>query len=223
MVTLKDPNGVVVSSVANGSMTPGIKYQGAANCSSPCPAPVPTFTFTDNFLSVDFDATASTGAALTYAWDFGDGNNGTGDTPTHLYGAGGTYVVTLTATDSCNQSIDFVDTIQVCEELTTANITYTQSAFDINFDASGVAGADSAYWTFGDGNTGNGLNPTNTYSGSGNFQVDVTVYNACGDQANTTFFVTICVQPTATFSAQILSAGGGGMQVQFDGTNSTGW
>ncbi|MGB0182574.1 MAG: fibronectin type III domain-containing protein [Schleiferiaceae bacterium] len=220
--TLKDPNGVVVSSVANGSMTPGIKYQGSANCSSPCPAPVPTFTFTDNFLSVDFDATASTGAALTYAWDFGDGNNGTGDTPTHLYGAGGTYVVTLTATDSCNQSIDFVDTIQVCEELTTANITYTQSAFDINFDASGVAGADSAYWTFGDGNTGNGLNPTNTYSGSGNFQVDVTVYNACGDQADTTFFVTICVQPTATFSAQILSAGGGGMQVQFDGTNSTG-
>ena len=220
--TLKDPNGVVVSSVANGSMTPGIKYQGAANCSSPCPAPVPTFTFTANFLSVDFDATASTGAALTYAWDFGDGNNGTGDTPTHLYGAGGTYVVTLTATDSCNQSIDFVDTIQVCEELTTANISYTQSAFDINFDASGVAGADSAYWTFGDGNTGNGLNPTNTYSGSGNFQVDVTVYNACGDQADTTFFVTICVQPTATFSAQIISAGGGGMQVQFDGTNSTG-
>ena len=220
--TLRDPNGVVVASVATGSMTPGIKYQGSANCNSPCPAPVPTFTYTANFLSVDFDASASTGAALTYAWDFGDGNNGTGSMPNHVYVTGGNYVVTLTATDSCGQSIDFTDTLTVCEELTTSGISYTQSQFDVNFNASGVAGADSAYWTFGDGNTGSGLQITNTYTGSGNFAVNVSVYNACGDQADTTIYVTICVQPNATFSALILSAGGGGMTVQFDGTNSTG-
>ena len=219
--TLTDPNGIVVSSVAGGSMTPGIKYQGSANCSSPCPAPTPAFTSTATFLSVDFDATTSTGAALTYSWDFGDGNTGTGDQPTHLYGAGGSYAVVLTATDSCGQSVTETDTILVCEELF-ATITYSQSVFTVNFDASGAAGATGATWDFGDGNTGSGLTPSNTYSGSGTFAVDVTVTNDCGDQADTTIYITVCVQPTANWSAAVLSAGGGGMQVQFDGTSSTG-
>jgi PKD repeat protein len=219
--TLTDANGVVVSSVAGGSMTAGIKYQGSANCSSPCPAPTPAFTSTSTFLSVDFDATASTGAALTYSWDFGDGNTGTGDQPTHLYGAGGSYAVVLTATDSCGQSVIATDTLLVCEELL-PNVTYTQSVFTVNFDASGAAGATSATWDFGDGNTGSGLTPSNTYSGSGTFAVDVTVTNDCGDEADTTLYITICVQPTANWTAAVLSAGGGGMQVQFDGTSSTG-
>ena len=218
---LTDPNGIVVSTVIGGSMTPGIKYQGSANCSSPCPAPAPVFTSMATFLSVDFDATASTGAALTYSWDFGDGNTGTGDQPTHLYGAGGSYAVVLTATDSCGQSVTATDTLLVCEELV-PNVTYTQSVFTVNFDASGVAGATGATWDFGDGNTGSGLMPSNTYSGSGTFAVDVTVTNDCGDQADTTLYITICVQPTANWTAAVISAGGGGMQVQFDGTSSTG-
>ena len=218
---LTDPNGIVVSTVIGGSMTPGIKYQGSANCSSPCPAPAPVFTSMATFLSVDFDATSSTGAALTYSWDFGDGNTGTGDQPTHLYGAGGSYAVVLTATDSCGQSVTATDTLLVCEELV-PNVTYTQSVFTVNFDASGVAGATGATWDFGDGNTGSGLTPSNTYSGSGTFAVDVTVTNDCGDQADTTLYITICVQPTANWTAAVISAGGGGMQVQFDGTSSTG-
>ena len=225
---LKSPSGVVVSTVTGaanagdpGEMTAGIKYQGSADCSSPCNAPVPTFSYTDTFLSVDFDATASTGAALTYAWDFGDGNTGAGDLPTHVYTAGGTYIVDLTATDSCGQSVDFTDTLTVCEELI-ANVTYTQSVFTVNFDAMGTAGADSADWDFGDGNAGTGLTTSHTYVGSGNFAVDVTLYNNCGDQTDTTIFITICVQPTATFSAAIISAGGTGMTVQFNGTGSTG-
>jgi len=219
--TLTDANGVVVSSVAGGSMTAGIKYQGSANCSSPCPAPSPSFSSTATFLSVDFDATTSTGAALAYSWDFGDGNTGAGDQPTHLYGAGGSYAVVLTATDSCGQSVTATDTLIVCEELL-PNVTYTQSVFTVNFDASGAAGATGATWDFGDGNTGSGLTPSNTYSGSGTFAVDVAVTNDCGDEADTTLYITICVQPTANWTAAIISAGGGGMQVQFDGTSSTG-
>jgi large repetitive protein len=225
---LTNSNGIILSSVAGaanagdpGEMTAGIKYQGAADCSTLCPGPVPTFTAVVNGLIVDFDATASTGTQLTYAWDFGDGNLGTGDQPSHAYTAGGSYPVALTATDSCGQSVVFNDTISLCAPLVPA-VTYTQSAFDVTFDATGIADVTSATWTFGDGNSGSGLNPTHTYTGSGNFAVDVTVTNACGDQADTTLYITICVQPTATFSAKILSATGGGMQVQFDGTNSIG-
>jgi len=219
--TLKDANGIVISSVANGSMTTGIKYQGSANCSSPCPAPVAAFSSTDTYLSVDFDASASTGTDLTYDWDFGDGNTGTGDLTTHLYSAGGTYFVDLTITDSCGQSVSLTDTILICEELIPA-VVYSQSQFTVNFDASVIPGATSVDWDFGDGTTGTGLTPAHTYSGSGTFAVDVTVYNDCGDQADTTLYITICVQPVANWTATILSAGGGGMQVQFDGTSSTG-
>jgi len=50
---------------------------------------------------------------LTYTWDFGDGNNGTGATPTHAYNSTGLYNVTLTVSDG---SLTHSDT-------TTANIT----------------------------------------------------------------------------------------------------
>ena len=49
--------------------------------------------------SVTFNAGGSgdsDGAIASYAWDFGDGNTGTGQTPSHAYAAPGTYTVTLT-------------------------------------------------------------------------------------------------------------------------------
>ncbi|MCB0913128.1 MAG: PKD domain-containing protein, partial [Propionibacteriaceae bacterium] len=40
------------------------------------------------------------GTIDSYAWDFGDGNTGTGRTPNHDYAAANTYTVTLTVTDN---------------------------------------------------------------------------------------------------------------------------
>ena len=36
---------------------------------------------------------------LTYSWDFGDGNSGTGVSPLHTYATGGTFTVVLTVDD----------------------------------------------------------------------------------------------------------------------------
>jgi hypothetical protein len=61
---------------------------------------------------VSFDGSASSdpdGDALTYAWDFGDGGNGSGDKPSHIYTAGGVYNVALTVTDSGSPALSAND------------------------------------------------------------------------------------------------------------------
>ena len=52
-------------------------------------------------VSVNFSVTATTNLPpLTYAWDFGDGNTGAGQSPTHIYANSGNYTATVTITDS---------------------------------------------------------------------------------------------------------------------------
>jgi PKD repeat protein len=65
--------------------------------------PVATFTYSCSGLTCDFDASASydpDGSITDYDWDFGDTNTGSGVTPSHTYGAEGTYTVVLTVTDN---------------------------------------------------------------------------------------------------------------------------
>ena len=64
--------------------------------------PTAAFDFEAEGLAVDFDAAASSdpdGTIASYAWDFGDGETGTGVSPAHTYGAAGSYTVKLTVTD----------------------------------------------------------------------------------------------------------------------------
>ena len=54
-----------------------------------------------------FDASGSSDPdreTLTFAWDFGDGSQGTGMTTTHVYAAAGAYSVTLTVSDGRTQT-----------------------------------------------------------------------------------------------------------------------
>lgn len=65
-------------------------------------SPVASFTYTCTDLSCDFDGSNSydpDGTISSYAWDFGDGNTGSGVTASHTYAADGTYTVILTVTD----------------------------------------------------------------------------------------------------------------------------
>lgn len=59
--------------------------------------PVADFIYTIDVLEVTFD-NLSTGAE-SYLWDFGDGNTSTEENPVHVYTDGGTFTVSLTATN----------------------------------------------------------------------------------------------------------------------------
>ncbi len=64
--------------------------------------PTAAFATAKNGLSVTLDGTSSTdadGTIASYTWDLGDGTSASGATPSHTYGQGGTYRVSLTVTD----------------------------------------------------------------------------------------------------------------------------
>ena len=67
-------------------------------------------------LTLGFDGTGSTdtdGEIVSYSWNFGDGATGTGATTSHVYGASGSYTVTLTVTDDAGATAAFPAVIDV--------------------------------------------------------------------------------------------------------------
>jgi hypothetical protein len=80
-------------------------------------------------LEVTFATTGSSdpdGSIASYAWDFGDGANGTGAEPTHTYAAGGRYFPRLTVTDDDGASSTLVEEILV--DLPAAPVVHTGGA-----------------------------------------------------------------------------------------------
>lgn len=156
-------------------------------------------------VSIQFDASASydpDGQALSYAWDFGDGNTGSGPTPSYTFSAGGVYTVTLTLTDSSGGTDTAIASVTVEQgaqnQPPTANIGGPYSGSEdapITFDASGSWDPDgdalTYAWDFGDGSTGSGVNPSHTYAYGGTFTVSLTVSDGNGGEDSLSTTATI--------------------------------
>jgi hypothetical protein len=86
-----------------------IDLTGPVNTTAPSASFVVATVTPTAGLSTAFDASTTTdeGSACgscSYSWTFGDGSSGSGRLVTHTYGAPGTYVVTLTVSDSAGTS-----------------------------------------------------------------------------------------------------------------------
>ena len=68
----------------------------------PIAAPKASFTTAIDGKTVVFTNT-SEGEETTYAWDFGDGNTSTEESPTHTYEANGSYIAKLVATNESGE------------------------------------------------------------------------------------------------------------------------
>lgn len=73
------------------------------------------FNFIGNQNSIQFNNASSN--AITYNWNFGDGNTSTNQDPLHVYNSSGNYLVTLVASDGCTN-----DTSQIVVPVTIAGL-----------------------------------------------------------------------------------------------------
>lgn len=117
--------------------------------------PTAAFTQTCNALACTFDASGSSdadGTIASYSWDFGDGNNGTGNNPTHGYSLAGSYNVVLTVTDNNGATDSATAQVTVAANSTTPwinEIHYDNDGTDSGegVEIAGEAGINLSGWS----------------------------------------------------------------------------
>ena len=188
------------------------------------PPPVASFQPSCSYLSCSFDGSGSTspGSSITsYAWDFGDGQIGSGATTTHSYASAGPYTVTLTVTNTQNVSSSITGQVNAAAPpAPTATFTPTCAGQSCSFNGAGSTAPGSAItsyaWDFGDGNTATGATATDVYANPGTYTVTLTVTNTQGLTGSSTQQVSVAAAPTASFTATCTL-----LSCSVDGTGST--
>lgn len=139
----------------------------------------------ENYLQYSFTNTSTD--ATSYAWDFGDGNTSTEESPTHIYATADAYTVTLEVTSDAGLSGTLEKPIEILAPVT-ASFTFQVDPNDYRtydfMDAS--EGAVMQLWEFGDGYQFTGMDPSHTYDQDGEYTVTMTAYSVTGNTDVTT-------------------------------------
>lgn len=201
---------------------------------------VPNFTFSPSTPTqgqpVVFDASTTTdpdGAVVSYSWDFGDGQRGTGKIVNHTYSQAAAFSVTLTVADAAGRAASTTKTVTVgAGAAPSADFTFSPAAPGINQDITFVATAQSGVpghsivrfdWNFGSGSPQSGQTVTKSYDIAGSYNVNLTVTDDLGLTKTVTKPVIVASTPSGfqasfTFSPTSPSAG---QNIIFDGSGST--
>ena len=146
-------------------------------------------------------------AAVSWFWNFGDGNTSTQQNPVHQYVHTGNYIACLTIIDVNNDTCTACDTIYVTGTCHAA-FTFSVTTSTVNFTnaSSGTNGSTTYYWDFGDGSNSSAVNPSHNYIYNGTYWACLTIYNqnaGCYDQYCDTVKITGGINPpcNAMFTA----------------------
>ena len=136
--------------------------------------------------------------ALTYSWDFGDGNTSTAQNPVYNYAAFGTYTVQLIVTNS-NGCIDSISLPVIVPEMPIADFTFDTACAGLPTQFTDLSIGNSSplatwAWDFDDGNTSSVQDPIHTYATFGTYNVQLIVVNDnnCIDSINSVACVLLC-------------------------------
>lgn len=171
---------------ANGTYTVNLTYFAPSNCTSTAIYTISInsfscninagFTYTQSGNTYTFvSTTTGTTGSTTYAWNFGDGNTGSGSTVVHTFTNSGVFNVNLTATSgSCSDGA--ASPVNVC--LTTLSVNAANGANGtVNFTATAAPTSTTAYYVvyYGDGSSYTGMSGTfaNTYTANGVYTATV--------------------------------------------------
>ncbi|MBI3502850.1 MAG: PKD domain-containing protein, partial [Bacteroidetes bacterium] len=144
-------------------------------------------------VNVSFNPVEYTG---THSWNFGDGKTSTLQNPTHSYTATGTYTVTHTLTNLCNNTTSFSKVVKIVSSI------FPSVDFGFNPNTPVCPGIQFSFnswnydgptwsWNFGDGNTATGTQPKHTYTVAGTYSVVHTVTNQCGNSTSKTYTLSV--------------------------------
>ncbi|NEK85474.1 PKD domain-containing protein [Blastococcus saxobsidens] len=172
--------------------------------------PTARISATPTGLTAALDARASAdsdGTVASYAWDFGNGQKGSGATATHTYATAGSYVVTLAVTDDKGATTTAKTLVTVApvrvNQAPTAAFTATGRDLAVSVDGAASDDADgtvAAYsWNWGDGSpVADGVTATHTYAAAGTYTVTLTVADDEGATGTASQEVTVTAPiPTA--------------------------
>ncbi len=190
---------LVANTVAMGS--PNIYGQGRLvlqPLAAPNQSPVAAFSASSSPAAVGQSVTFSSsgsydpdGTIVSWSWNFGDGSTASGNTPTHAYGAAGTYTITLTVQDNGGATGSIAHSLTVnpaANQPPAASFTAMPSPAlvgqTVTFNGTGSYDPDGSVvswsWSFGDGYTGSGSTPTHAYGAAGTYTITLTVQDNGG-------------------------------------------
>ena len=166
----------------------------------------PTTAFTSTVAGATATFTNSSANATNFVWDFGDGSGGSQTNPSHTYAADGTYIVVLTATNSCG-STTYTQNVVI---ITSPNAGFTAStttgcaALTVQFTDLSSGNTTAWNWTFPGGTpaTSTAQNPTVVYSTPGVYDVTLVASTTAGSSTYTQpAFITVLGPPMASFTS----------------------
>ena len=147
-------------------------------------------------------------AAYSYSWNFGNGSNVSGNNISHSFSSTGTYIVTVTATNSCGNQSTETTTITVSQNISLNSSDFIYGDFytehctneDVMFFV--TPNSYSYLWDFGDGTITTQteeyqyfnylLNVSyHKYSQQGIYIAKLTLSNSCGNSFTDSIQVTI--------------------------------
>jgi gliding motility-associated-like protein len=152
--------------------------------------------------------TDNTPNAVSWNWNFGDGNTSTNENPVNTYTSLGNYTVSLTVIDinGCSATLVESSFIQIIPPTVNFNSIKTNGCAPLVVDFNDLTFSNETItswnWNFGNGNTSTSQSPTETYTDTGSYDVTLIIVNAdgCTDSLTFTDFIQVGQLPIVNFS-----------------------